>query len=124
MEKQLFAFPEICSGCRSCEMWCSFVHKKGFGPSRGLIRVAKDPQGEFDMPMINCNGKCPHPLNEEGDPLCVEMCPTGAIVYTDLDDAFEKRSDLHMKRQVQPLFRLMAPWKWPYPWREWAEGGQ
>jgi len=123
MEKRLFAISEICSGCRSCEMWCSFANKKEFGPSYSLIKIASDPEGEFDMQIIDCNGKCPYPYSEEGVPICVEMCPTGALVYTDAKDFYEKRMDLHMKRDGQPIFKLMAPWKWPYPSREFNKGG-
>lgn len=121
MDKQLFVFEEICSGCRSCEMWCSFVVKEEFSPSGGLIRIAKDPTGKHDMPIVKCNGKCPYPNDEAGIPICVEMCPTGALIYTNKDDAYRRRLELHSKRKVQPVFKLMAPWKWPYGWNEWSK---
>ena len=122
MEKRLFVFDEICSGCRGCEMWCSFANKREFSPSDSRIKIVKDPTNGHDMPIISCGGECPHPYGEEGCPICVEMCPTGALIYADGRDAYEKRLDLHAKRSVQPAFRLVAPWKWPYPWREWNEG--
>lgn len=117
-KESLFALPEICSGCRSCEMWCSWVNAQEFGPNRGRIRIAKDPEGEFDVPVVGCNGSCPHPM-EQGVPICVEMCPTGALIYADPEEAYNKRMQLHEARALQPLFKLIAPWKWPYPWRKW-----
>lgn len=119
MSKRLFVVAnELCNGCRSCEMWCSWVHTQEFGPNRGLIKIAKDSEGAFDAPLIDCNGACPYPMEQEV-PLCVEMCPTGAIIYTDAEDAYNKRMELSVKRENQPLFKLIAPWKWPYPWRKW-----
>ena len=104
-------------------MWCSFANKGCFGSSDSLIRIAKDSEGAFDIPIIDCAGKCPQPCEQDGLPVCVEMCPTGALIYTDARDAYEKTLDLHAKRKAQPLFRVMAPWKWPFPWTEWNEGG-
>jgi len=119
MSKRLFVVAnELCNGCRSCEMWCSWVHAQEFGPNRGLIKIAKDSEGAFDVPLVNCNGVCTYQM-EQGIPLCVEMCPTGAIIYTDAEDAYNKRMELSVKRENQPLFKLVAPWKWPYPWRKW-----
>ena len=124
MSKSLFALPELCNGCRSCEIWCSFFNKNEFSSSHSLIRIFKDSEGALDIPILTCKGKCPHPCNEEGLPICVEMCPTGALIYVDAEEAYEKRLELCRKRELQPLFRLMAPWKWPYPWAEWRKGGQ
>lgn len=118
MGKRIFVFNEICSGCTSCEMWCSFIHEKAFNRSYSLIRIAKDAEGAFDMPIVDCDGqRCPK--NEKGEPICVEMCPTGALIYTELEDAYSKRMELHEKSRVQSVFKLIAPWKYPYPWREW-----
>ena len=25
------------------------------------------------------------------------------------------------KKRLQPVFRLIVPWKYPYPWRPWSE---
>jgi Fe-S-cluster-containing hydrogenase component 2 len=122
--KRLFLVAgELCNGCRNCEMWCSWVHTQTFGPNRGLIKVAKDSEGAVDLPIINCDGTCPHPM-EQGVPLCAEMCPTGTLIYTDSKDAYKKRVELDTKKELQPLFRLIAPWKWPYPWSPYVRRGE
>ena len=116
----LFVFPEICSGCRNCEIWCSFIHRERneFNPTYSRIKLVKESEGVFDIPMTDCTGQeCPR--NERREPICVEMCPTGAIIYTDLEDAYRKRMDLLEKSKVQPVFKLIAPWKYPFPWKEW-----
>lgn len=122
MGKKIFVFPEICSGCKNCQMWCSLQQKdrNEFSPSYSKIRILRDVDETFDEPLVNCTAQgCA--LNEKGEPICVEMCPTGALVYTDSRDAYRKRLELYEKRKVQPLFRLIGPWKYPYPWKEWLE---
>ena len=120
MKKRIFVVAnELCSGCRSCEMWCSYLRsqKKGFGPSHSNIKIIKDDRRAMNIPTVDCNGKkCT--LNDEGDPICVEMCPTGCLIYTDIDDLYKKRLELERKRQDQPVFKLIVPWKYPYPWKK------
>ena len=125
MEKRIFVFDEICSGCASCQMWCAFVRKKEFNRAHSRIELVRDASdGRFNIPMVNCTGKdCPT-RNEKGDPICVEMCPTGCLVYNDDEDTYAKRIELKRNREIQPLFKLIAPWKWPFQWRAWAEEGE
>lgn len=108
---------DLCSGCRSCETWCSFVLAKGrgFRPEESRIHIETDPQGVLNIPHINCLEECQ--LKHEGDPICVEMCPTGCLIYTDDEDLESKRALWEQARKDQPLFRLIVPWKYPYPWR-------
>ena len=119
MEKRVFVVSnELCSGCRNCQTWCSFVNggKKGFGPGRANIYVLKDPHGKLNVPTVSCDGKrCPG--KEKGVPICVEMCPTGCLIHTDINDLVERRAEWEEKRRLQPVFKLIAPWKYPYPWR-------
>jgi Fe-S-cluster-containing hydrogenase component 2 len=120
MAKRIFVFPGICNGCRNCQMWCSLRQKEQdeFNASYSRIKIFRDVEETFDQPVVDCTGeRCA--LNEKGEPICVEMCPTGALVYTDSEDAYQKRLELYDKRRVQPLFKLIAPWKYPYPWKEW-----
>lgn len=112
---------ELCNGCRNCEMWCSFHIGKGegFSPSTSRIRVETHPEGIFNIPHVHCDAAgCP--VNAEGDPLCVEMCPTGTLIYGGEEELEGRRVELREKRSKQPLFKLIAPWKYPYPWGEWS----
>lgn len=108
---------DLCSGCRNCEVWCSFVvsQKQGFRPQDGRIHIETDPQGRLNVPHVDCREDCPH--QQEGDPICVEMCPTGCLIYTDEDDLEQKRAQWEEAREQQPVFKLIVPWKYPYPWR-------
>ena len=124
MGKRIFAFDEICSGCQNCVMWCAFSQKREFNRAYSRIKIAKDSNGAFDMPIVDCNGEECAMKNEKGEPLCIQVCPTGCLVFTEGEDAYKKRLELHAAREVQPLFKLVAPWKWPYPWREWKKGGK
>jgi Fe-S-cluster-containing dehydrogenase component len=121
MEKRIFVVAnELCSGCRNCEMWCSLGEgqKNEFRPTDSTLKILKDAEGVLNIPTVDCDGqRCLH--NEKGEPLCVEMCPTGTLIYSDRQDLYKKRLELEEKRSVQPLFRLIAPWKYPYPWKEW-----
>jgi len=124
MDKRIFVFSDLCNGCRNCEMWCSFRKRdqNEFNASYSIIRIVRDIDETFDEPMVNCTAKgCP--LNEEGEPICVEVCPTGALAFTDSEDAYQKKIELAKNRRVQPMFKLIAPWKYPYPWTEWPKEG-
>ena len=119
MRKRVFVVAnELCNGCRNCEMWCSFLGsgKKGFGPDHSNIRLHTDGKGVLNIPLVDCNvSECS--LNKIGEPICVEMCPTGCLIYTDINDLSRKKFELEQNRQEQPVFKLIAPWKYPYPWK-------
>jgi Fe-S-cluster-containing dehydrogenase component len=125
MDKRIFVVAnELCNGCRNCEMWCSFTkaRKNEFNPVHSRIKIVKDAEGKMNIPTVDCNGRgCVD--NEKREPICVEMCPTGTLIYSDIQDLIKKRLELEEKRNVQPLFRLIAPWKYPYPWKEWPKEG-
>ncbi len=65
--------PSKCSGCRYCELWCSYIHEKVFSTSRSRIRVVKDDITGMDFPVV-CQ-RCEQMS-------CVSECPTGAL-YVD-----------------------------------------
>jgi Fe-S-cluster-containing hydrogenase component 2 len=113
---KIFVIPELCSGCRLCEMFCSFLRVKRFNPRESLIKIFKVEDDGTNIPLIGCDGKCPTP---EGAPKCVSMCPTGALVYVTLSEAVRMRRELAIKRKKQPIFRVIAPWKYPFQEREW-----
>jgi NAD-dependent dihydropyrimidine dehydrogenase PreA subunit len=117
--RQVFVVSDdLCSGCRNCEMWCSFLRndKKGFNPSDGNIKILKDDKGVLNRPIVNCGEKNCSLHSEQ--PICVEMCPTGCLIFTNAEDLKSKRLEFESKRKEQPVFKVIAPWKYPYPWRK------
>jgi len=71
------------------------------------------------IPITDCNGSVCAKKSENNIPKCVQFCASGALIYATLDEAAEMKRDLIRKRAVQPLFKVIAPWKWPFPWKPW-----
>ncbi len=67
--KIILADPSKCTGCRVCELACSFKHEGIFQPSLSRIRVVKIEERGVHNPIscLDCSKM-----------LCVEACPTGA----------------------------------------------
>ncbi len=61
---------EKCTGCRVCELICSFTQHGEFNPKRSRIRVVKMERFFVDVPVV-----CQQCLK----PVCVESCPLGAL---------------------------------------------
>lgn len=98
--KRILADANRCSGCRLCELTCSFVHERQFRPSVARITIMKQDRFGLDLPVVcwHCNPcnsmeNCPSnalerneqgliTLDEEkcgGCGKCTESCPIGAI---------------------------------------------
>jgi len=60
----------MCSGCRSCELACSYRHEGVFAPSLSRITVRKDEVGGVDEPVV---------CRQCGVARCVQVCPCGAL---------------------------------------------
>lgn len=61
---------KVCSGCRSCELACSF-HKTGmFSETESRVRVSKDEPNGLDRPLV---------CRQCGNARCVQACPVGAL---------------------------------------------
>lgn len=112
--KTINVISELCSGCRCCELLCSFVISREFCPGKGHIRLVKDDHQAISIPLVFCSGTCPK-ADSDGNPLCVAMCPTGALIYGNEEEIVMKRRELLEKRATEPLFRVIAPWKYPFP---------
>ena len=123
MEKQVYVVnEELCSGCRNCEMWCSFLQteRKEFNSVYSRVSIIKDIDGELNIPNVICDSQAcsdcsSHSSNNQ--PVCVEVCPTGCLIYTDAEDINIKKAEFEEARKLQPVFKLITPWKYPYPWR-------
>lgn len=71
----------LCTGCRTCEMACSYHHAGVFQPSEASIEITGGPKEGFRIALygvpregrIPCDG-----CRELEDPLCVAFCPAVA----------------------------------------------
>jgi len=60
----------LCTGCRACELACSFVSTGEFGLSKSRIRVIKMDNEGLDIPV-----GCTHC----DDAPCIRVCPVRAV---------------------------------------------
>ena len=67
--KVLVADPDLCTGCRSCEMVCSLWHDEKCGPSYSRVQVAQWGEVRVNLPVVCQSCK---------DPSCEKACPTTA----------------------------------------------
>ena len=72
--KKLLVDAEKCSGCRLCEMVCSFYHETKFSPRLTRITVIKDDKYGLDYPVF-CHRCDPCPA--------IATCPTDALSKTE-----------------------------------------
>ena len=67
---------DLCSGCRTCQLVCSFHHTGSFWPDRSSIKVSRNPQNGVLQWCIDstCDG-----CKDEEEALCVKYCAYQAI---------------------------------------------
>ncbi len=70
--------PDRCTGCRVCELACSFQHEGIFQPTLSRIRVVKIEERGVNNPIscLDCSKM-----------LCMDACPTGACQPFQVDRA-------------------------------------
>ncbi len=68
MAKFLMVSPEKCTGCRTCELACSFNKEQEFNPVQSRVNVLTWQ----DLPIPRMCLQCE-------DPECQKACPVGAI---------------------------------------------
>jgi len=69
MRKQIVATPELCTGCRRCELICSIVNEHSFNPTKARMRVLRKwPEADV---IVVCNQCAQTP--------CIEACPVKAL---------------------------------------------
>jgi anaerobic carbon-monoxide dehydrogenase iron sulfur subunit len=72
--KRITVDSSVCTGCRACEMACSFAHTDTFSSDLARIRIAKKEEVGMDVPIV-CQ-MCWRPA-------CVDACPVGALERDD-----------------------------------------
>lgn len=66
------ADPDLCSGCKQCELICSFVHEKRYSPRLSRIKVVHFEERGLSVP-VTC-AYCDRPV-------CEDVCPVGAMTH-------------------------------------------
>jgi len=75
MQKKLAVIPELCSGCRICELTCAMKHFNINNPKKSAIRVLITyPHPVVRMPIVCSQCKVP---------MCADACPVEALKRTD-----------------------------------------
>jgi carbon-monoxide dehydrogenase iron sulfur subunit len=69
MADAISILPDLCTGCRSCEMVCSLSHEGVSCSAFSRIQIKKWPEIAVCMPIV-----CQHCQ----DAPCMTICPTGA----------------------------------------------
>lgn len=74
MTKKLAVIPELCSGCRLCELVCAAHHFGVNNPKKSAIRVLITyPHPVVRMPIVCSQCKVP---------ICADACPVNALTRT------------------------------------------
>jgi Fe-S-cluster-containing hydrogenase component 2 len=77
--------PEICTGCRICEAWCSSLHEGIISPTKSRIHVIKWEDAGLDIPMT---------CQQCDTPVCAKVCPVGAITKSSETGLVSVREDI------------------------------
>ena len=82
MSKKLAVIPELCSGCRICELVCALKHFGVNNPKKSAVRVIVTyPHPVVRMPVVCSQCKVP---------VCADACPVGALSRADGVVALDK----------------------------------
>ena len=83
--KIVTAIPELCNGCKQCELICSFKHGGSYSPRLALIKVVKFEDICLSVP-VTCT-YCERPI-------CEEVCPVGAMTHDPVTGVVKVNEDL------------------------------
>jgi len=107
MNGYLIVNPEVCTGCNSCVLTCSFTREGYFSFSKSRIQIEKNEERAISIPKVciqckdaPCIQACPQKaLSKDKDTgaiivdkdkctgckKCVKACPYGGIVFDEED---------------------------------------
>jgi len=71
--KMLYIDPQKCTGCRRCELVCSFKHEQQYNSLLSRIRVVYFEDIGLGIPIV---------CTECEEKPCMDVCPSGAIKMT------------------------------------------
>ena len=78
---------EKCTGCRACELACSFHHIKSFNRSISSIKVSRDEnKREISIMIKETPGKVSRPCDvcyNEAELLCAKYCTMDVLKVVD-----------------------------------------
>ena len=72
-KENILVKPELCTGCRICELECSFTYHKIFSPALSHIKVLETPEHGISYVIDfteDCRPKCV---------ICAKSCVFGAL---------------------------------------------
>ncbi len=72
-KSNILIYPEKCTGCRVCELECSFTYHKVFNPALSNIKVLETPENGISYVIDfteDCRPKCV---------ICAKSCVFGAL---------------------------------------------
>ena len=83
MSNKLIIHAERCTGCKACEIACSFHYKRIFSPSFSSIEIHRDlEKGRMAITLydreVGTHLVCDECESEE-EPLCIKYCNTKAL---------------------------------------------
>ena len=73
MAKVLMIHPDKCTGCRNCELACSFEQEGNFRPGATRVHTFTWEREGFSVPLM---------CQQCDDAACVNICPTGAMHHS------------------------------------------
>ena len=72
-----------CAGCRTCELACSYHHRRVFSPGISSIEITDNPKGQGCMIEFYKDG-----CAREEEPLCLKYC--SILMRDQLKDFLQK----------------------------------